>query len=72
MDARLAKSKWLVGEGVTIADIAVAAPMHMHALQRLPLGDHPHLQRWMTEGIEQLPSWKATQAAIDAVIQAGR
>jgi hypothetical protein len=30
LDARLAKSKWLVGGNVTIADIAVAAPMHVH------------------------------------------
>lgn len=72
LDARLAKSKWLTGDGVTIADIAIAAPMHMYATQRLPLDDHPHLKRWMTEGIEQLPSWKATQAAIDDVLQPKR
>ena len=70
LDGLLAKSKWLAGEGVTIADIAVAAPMHMHALQRLPLDDHPNLRRWMTEGIEQLPSWKKTQAAIDSLVPA--
>jgi glutathione S-transferase len=64
LDARLAKLKWLSGDGVTIADIAVAAPMHLHALQRLPLADHPNLKRWMTEGIEQLPSWKRTQDAV--------
>ena len=72
LDARLATSRWLTGDGVTIADIAVAAPMHMHAAQRLPLDDHSHLKRWMTQGIEQLPCWKATQAAIDRVIQAKR
>ena len=65
LDARLARSKWLAGDGVTIADIAVAAPMHLHASQRLPLADHPNLKRWMTEGIEQLSSWKKTQAAVD-------
>jgi glutathione S-transferase len=27
LDAQLAKTKWLVGDEVTIADIAVAAPM---------------------------------------------
>ena len=36
LDARLAKSKWLVGDNVTIADIAVAAPMHVHKWQRPP------------------------------------
>lgn len=70
LDARLAKSRWLTGDGVTIADIAVAAPMQWHAVQRLPLDDHPNLKRWMTEGIEQLPSWKKTQAAVDKLVQA--
>ncbi len=70
LDARLANSPWLTGEGVTIADIAVAAPMHLHTYQRLPLADHPNLQRWMTAGIETLPSWKRTQEAIDKMLAA--
>ncbi len=69
LDARLARSKWLAGDGVTIADIAVAAPMHLHSMQRLPLADHPNLKRWMTEGVEQLPSWKGTQAAVDNALR---
>jgi glutathione S-transferase len=68
LDTRLAKSKWLAGDGVTIADIAVAAPMHIHASQRLPLADHPNLRRWMMEGVEQLPSWKRTQGAVDKAL----
>ena len=60
LDARLAQSSWLCGETPTIADIAVAAPMHLHAWAQLPLGDHPNLTRWMTENVEQLPAWKAT------------
>ena len=43
--------------------------MHLYAAQRLPLADHPNLKRWMTEGIEQLPSWKSTQAAVDKALQ---
>ena len=70
LDARLGRSKWLAGDGVTIADIAVAAPMHLHAAQRLPLTDHPNLKRWMTEGVEQLPCWKNTQAAVDKALGA--
>ncbi len=41
LDGRLAKSKWMAGDTVTIADIAAAAPMHMHERQRLPLDDFP-------------------------------
>jgi glutathione S-transferase len=49
-----------VGNSVTIADIAVAAPMHVHKWQRLPLNDHPNLKRWMAD-IEQLPCWEKTR-----------
>jgi glutathione S-transferase len=60
LDARLANSPWVAGDAPTIADIALAAPMHLHGWQRLPLGDHPNLQRWMAERVEQLPSWHKT------------
>jgi glutathione S-transferase len=60
LDARLAKQPWVAGQNATIADIALAAPMHLHGWQQLPLGDHPHVKRWMTERVEQLPCWKKT------------
>jgi glutathione S-transferase len=68
LDARLAKSKWLAGDTVTIADIAVAAPMHLHEAQRLPLEEHPNLVRWLAD-IERLPCWQKTQAAVDRALQ---
>jgi glutathione S-transferase len=61
LDDRLGKSPWLSGNGPTIADIAVAAPMHLHAWSKLPLQQHPNLGRWMTERVEKLPSWQATE-----------
>ena len=60
LDARLANQPWICGDVPTIADIALAAPMHLHAEQQLPLADHVHLQRWMTERVENLPSWQKT------------
>ena len=63
LDKRLANQPWLCGNSVTIADIAVAAPMHLHTFQKLPLDQHPNLKRWMKERVEQLPSWKKTDAA---------
>jgi glutathione S-transferase len=63
LDERLAKQRWLCGDKVTLADIAVAAPMHLHSYQKLPLDAHPNLKRWMTKDLEQLPCWKATDAA---------
>ena len=60
MDARLSGSAYLCSDQPTIADVALAAPMHLHAWAKLPLDDHPNVVRWMTEGIETQPWWKAT------------
>jgi glutathione S-transferase len=60
LDARLAGRDWIAGAGPTIADIALAAPMHLHGWQQLPLADHPNLKRWLTERVEKLPSWQKT------------
>lgn len=72
LDAQLAKTKWLTGDEVTIADIAVAAPMHLWQAQRLPLDSHPNLKRWMTEQIENLPCWQKTQGAVDKALLPGK
>ena len=60
LDARLAGRDWVVGNGPTIADIALAAQMHLHGWARLPIADHPNLRRWLTESVENLPCWKKT------------
>ncbi len=61
LDQRLARNEWVAGtRGPTIADIALAAPMHLHGWQQLPIADHPNLKRWLTEGIERLPCWQKT------------
>ena len=60
LDNRLAERPWVTGDTPTIADIALAAPMHLHGWQKLPHGQHKHLNRWLTENIELLPSWQKT------------
>jgi glutathione S-transferase len=60
LDQRLAGREWIASDGPTIADIALAAPMHLHGWQQLPLDRHPNLRRWMTERIEPLPCWQKT------------
>jgi glutathione S-transferase len=62
LEGRLARSKWLV------ADIATAAPMHMHERQLLPLDDFPNIRRWMAE-VEKLPCWQKTQGAVEAALR---
>jgi len=68
LDNRFAKTKWLCGDQLTIADIAVAAPMHLHTAQHLPLDQYPNLKRWMTEDIEKLPCWQKTQGNVEKVL----
>jgi glutathione S-transferase len=60
LNTRLGSSDWLCGSGPTIADIVVAAPMHLHTVQGLPLDRHPNLVRWMTQNVERLPCWDET------------
>ena len=71
LDAQLGKTKWIVGDGVTIADIAIAAPMHLHAAQKLPLDSYKNLSRWLSQ-IEELPSWQKTQGAVDSALIPGK
>ena len=56
IEAALEKQDWLCGDSVTIADIAVAAPMHLHEHQKLPLEPHAGLRDWITR-VEALPCW---------------
>lgn len=60
LNERLANQEWIAGNQPTIADIACAAPMHLHGEQKLPLDPHPHLKRWMTQNVEPLACWQET------------
>lgn len=60
LDERLKSRRWIMGDQPTIADVALAAPMHLRGWQKLPLADHPNLQRWMAEDVESLPCWQKT------------
>lgn len=59
LDARLSTSKYICGDTPTIADVAVAAPMHLHGWAKLPLEPHENVRRWIAD-IEAQPWWKAT------------
>ena len=60
LDERLSHHTWVAGDHLTIADIALAAPMHLHGWQQLPLDNHRHLKRWLTTAVEGLPCWQKT------------
>ena len=60
LETQLGKTAWLCGASPTIADIALAAPMHLHPFQKLPLENYPNIRRWMTALVEKLPCWDNT------------
>ena len=62
LDARLSSQPWLTGNEPTIADIAVASPMHLHSYQKLPLSEHGNVMAWY-QRLEGLPCWSSTDVA---------
>jgi glutathione S-transferase len=57
LDNALAGRDWLCDDHVTIADIMVAAPMHLHGVQKLPLDDYSNIRAWIAR-VEALPCWQ--------------
>jgi len=57
LEARLKDRDWISDDHATIADIAVAAPMHLHGVQKLPLENYPGIRAWMSR-VEALPCWQ--------------
>ena len=56
LEAALDGRDWLCDDHATIADIAVASPMHLHGAQKLPLENYPNIRAWMGR-VEALPCW---------------
>jgi len=59
LDTRLSTSQYITGSSPTIADVAVASPMHLHVWSKLPLQQHANVQRWIAD-IETHSWWKET------------
>lgn len=65
LDAHLAKQPYLVGNDVTLADFAVAAPLFYAERADLPLGDYRHIGEWFGR-VAALPCWKETAPQVSA------
>ena len=59
LDAHLGKHSHLVGNAVTLADFAVAAPLFYAKEAELPLAPYAHLRDWFTR-VSALPAWRDT------------
>jgi glutathione S-transferase len=60
LDSWLARRKFLVGSGVTLADFAVAAPLMYIAEAQLPVENYPNLMAWYAR-IEAQPGWQKSR-----------
>ncbi|MFD1710918.1 glutathione S-transferase family protein [Ottowia sp. GY511] len=60
LDRHLNGRTWVAGDALSLADLALAAPL-MHAqTARLPLGGLPHLAAWAAR-VQALPAWQQTE-----------
>ena len=57
LDDHLHDRRWLVGNGLTVADFAVAAMLPYAESARIPLGEFPAVQRWH-ERLNELDAWR--------------
>lgn len=62
LDATLARSRYVVGETLTLADLSIAAPLMYTPVAQLPVSGHANIARWFGE-IQALDAWKATEPA---------
>jgi len=60
LDAHLAGSGWICGQALTLADLAIAAPLADIERAKLPVAQFANLQRWFA-GLRQLDAWKRTE-----------
>jgi glutathione S-transferase len=61
LDAHLANRDWISGEQLSLADLALAAPMMHIDSAHLPVTDQPHLMAWWAR-VRELPVWRQTEA----------
>ncbi len=61
MDAHLARQDWLVGDGPTLADIALYAYTHVAEGGGFRLADYPAVQAWLAR-VEAVPGYVAMDA----------
>lgn len=59
LDMHLAGREWVVGDNLTLADFALAAPLMYTVSARLPVTGYANLMAWFGR-VQQLDAWKHT------------
>jgi len=65
LDQHLEGRKFMVGNGLTFADIDIAAPFSQVDRARFPFKEYPNLIAWHDNLLQSFPAWAATKAEVD-------
>ena len=60
LDRHLASRTWIVGDSLSLADIAAGTPLMMIRAARLPIRPFEHVLAWLGR-LSELPAWQATE-----------
>lgn len=59
LDTHLNGKEWIAKDKLTLADLAIAAPLMALAAAKLPVGDCPNVLAWFAR-VQDLDAWKKT------------
>lgn len=59
LDAQLANREWVCGDGLSLADFAIASALATGPAVKLPVAELGHLQRWFAQ-VQTLEAWQKT------------
>ena len=62
LDAELGRRRFIAGETLTLADVAIAPTLMYSDMAKLPIAGRDHLARWFGE-MRELDAWKKTDLA---------
>ena len=57
LNQHLRDRRWLVGDNITLADLAVGAPLNFAQAAQIPLEPYSEIRRWYAD-LEQWDAWK--------------
>lgn len=63
LDSHLEGRTWVVGDGVTLADLSLAAGFALAVPARFPMDPYPNIRAWLGR-VQELDAWKRTAPAM--------
>jgi glutathione S-transferase len=61
LDAQLSGKQWVLGDTLTLADLALATPLAVTESAKVPLGTYKNMMAWFGR-VQELEAWKRTHA----------